>query len=210
MQSMIAVASAAGVALGGSRLEEPASAKMGRTSNVHPGQIAGASEPRRATNMPATNVPCWQAALLALVHAALVAFGTSRIRALERSRCAIATGPSINPTAISGLPVVRLISARSLTSSTAATPFNSVERGSAETSAPSEAGLVNSIGRLRAVSNGEERVVGPVHMFETLAMQEQTAKGRWSYPELVRRLLATFEERPRCAWDDKRQPWPDA
>src|ERR1700730_2309895 len=64
--SIMAAASSSGVALGISPFPDAISAKMGRTSRVHPGQIAGAFEPRRAHKMPATNVPCIQATLLAL------------------------------------------------------------------------------------------------------------------------------------------------
>jgi hypothetical protein len=42
-----------------------ASVKMGRTSSVHPGQMAGAEDPRFAESIPATNVPCMHAVLLA-------------------------------------------------------------------------------------------------------------------------------------------------
>jgi len=62
---MIAAASSWGVALGINSLSGVVSAKMGRTSKVQLGQIAGAAEVLLAHKMPATKVPCVQAALLA-------------------------------------------------------------------------------------------------------------------------------------------------
>jgi len=67
-QSMMADASCSGVALGMSPLVEGVSAKMGRTSKVQPGHMAGAAEPRLAIRMPATYVPCRHAALEAREH----------------------------------------------------------------------------------------------------------------------------------------------
>ena len=58
-QSTIAAASSPGVA---AAFERPAaSSKIGRSSSVHAGQMAGAGEYRFATKMPATKVPCAQA-----------------------------------------------------------------------------------------------------------------------------------------------------
>jgi hypothetical protein len=39
--------------------------KIGRTSKVQAGQIAGAPDPRVAERIPATSVPCMQATLVA-------------------------------------------------------------------------------------------------------------------------------------------------
>ena len=49
---------------------ESASRKIGRTSSVHPGEIAGAADPLLATMMPATNVPWRHAPLSEREHAA--------------------------------------------------------------------------------------------------------------------------------------------
>lgn len=44
--------------------------KIGRNINVHPGHTAGAGRPRLAQRMPAINVPCIQAIVLAFLHIA--------------------------------------------------------------------------------------------------------------------------------------------
>src|SRR2546429_309325 len=64
MQARIAAVRSSGVALGISALPDAVSAKMGYASNVQLGQRAGAGVPRLAHKIPATNVPCRQAALL--------------------------------------------------------------------------------------------------------------------------------------------------
>ena len=53
----MAAASASGAALGMSSRPDGYSPKIGRTSSVQPGQIAGADAPRLAERMPATKVP---------------------------------------------------------------------------------------------------------------------------------------------------------
>jgi hypothetical protein len=55
--SIIAAASSSAVALGVSVFPDEASAKIGRTSKVQLGQMAGAWEPLFAAMIPATNVP---------------------------------------------------------------------------------------------------------------------------------------------------------
>jgi hypothetical protein len=117
MHSIIAVASSSGVALGIRPFPDVVSAKMGRTSRTQLGQIAGATEPLFAHRIPATKVPCMQAALLVCVHLPPNPPGISRIFAPARSGWSMATGPSINPTFISGLPLVSSINAVSLTKS---------------------------------------------------------------------------------------------
>lgn len=115
MQASIPSASSWGWALGASKSPAAASAKTGRTRSVQSGQIAGALEPRLAHKMPATNVPCRQAALVACAQAA-AAPGASRMLP-ARSECVMATGPSINPTAISDRPVESSIKEGRLTRS---------------------------------------------------------------------------------------------
>ena len=53
-QSMMASANSPGLALGASALSAGDSRKIGRTSSVQPGQIAGATRSRRADRIPAT------------------------------------------------------------------------------------------------------------------------------------------------------------
>ena len=76
---------------------------MGRSKRVHPGQMDGAVDPRRAAKMPATNVPCWQAALLDKLHKASP-FPVTLMLLSARSGWSNATGPSMRPTMILGLP----------------------------------------------------------------------------------------------------------
>lgn len=57
---------------------------MGRTSNVHPGAMDGASEVRLALKIPATKVPCMQAMLFALAHVPPSRPGISRMLVLAR------------------------------------------------------------------------------------------------------------------------------
>jgi len=64
MQSKTAAASSSGLVLGSYFPSEPPSLKIGRTSSVQAGEMAGASEPRLADNIPAMYVPCRQAELL--------------------------------------------------------------------------------------------------------------------------------------------------
>src|SRR5262245_35745866 len=93
------------------------SEKIGRTSNVQSGQIAGALDPRLADRIPATKVPCAQAVLSGFAHIPFVAPDTSRILLSDKSVWFVATGPSISPITMSGLPRVRSINLGSLTSS---------------------------------------------------------------------------------------------
>src|SRR5215208_4107887 len=115
--SLMAAASSSGLALGNAPFLEVVSPKMGRTSNVHPGQIAGAGEPLLAHKIPATKVPCTQAALLVCEQLAPLAPGTSRIFAAVRSGLSKATGPSSRPTATSRAPPPSPISGVSPTES---------------------------------------------------------------------------------------------
>src|SRR5208282_616949 len=94
-----------------------ASEKIGLTRRVHPGQIAGATDARLARRMPATNVPCAHAGSPASAHAADSLPGTSRMFSAARSGLSSATGPSISPIGISGLPLVRAINRGSPTRS---------------------------------------------------------------------------------------------
>src|ERR1700722_6993538 len=118
--SIIAAASSSSVAPGICPLPLGASAKTGLRNSVHPGQIAGATEPRRAKSIPATNVPCVHATVSAMAHAP---FGFPETPLLEisstdaaaRSGWFRATGPSINAIAISGMPWPRSIKAASRT-----------------------------------------------------------------------------------------------
>ncbi len=56
------------MALGMPSRLDAVSAKIGRIRSVQPGLMAGAGEPRRADRIPATKVPCRQAALPAWVQ----------------------------------------------------------------------------------------------------------------------------------------------
>ena len=100
--SIMASASSSGVALGICPLPLAVSAKIGRNSSVQPGHIAGATEPRRAESMPATNVPCVHATLSARLHAPFGFPGISRMIEPARSGWSSATGPSIKATVILG------------------------------------------------------------------------------------------------------------
>src|SRR5207237_7728060 len=101
--------------LGNCLLADPVSAKIERTSKVQFGQIAGAGESLRAHKMPATKVPCIQAALLALVQVPRIFPVTSRIFWSARSGWFVATGPSINPIMVSLIPLVISINPVSFT-----------------------------------------------------------------------------------------------
>ena len=115
-QSRIASASSSGFALGISS-PEAVSAKTGRSQRLAPGQMAGAIEPRFAARIPATKVPCWQAALLAWTHVPQSLPGISRILASAKSGWLIEMGPSMRPIVVSGLPCMRSMSGVSLTKS---------------------------------------------------------------------------------------------
>src|SRR4029453_3036013 len=95
MQSTIATASSCGVVLGIGLFAEKVSAKIGRTSRVQSGQIAGAEEFLFADNIPATNVPCMHAMLLARAQLPRNRPGISRIFVPVSSGWLVATGPSI-------------------------------------------------------------------------------------------------------------------
>jgi hypothetical protein len=118
--SIIAVASSSGVHL---KICPPSCAispKIGRTSNVQFGAIAGALLPRFAARIPATKVPCIQAALLGCAQEyGEVPLSTRMLSALK-SGWVTATGPSMRPITTSRLPLVRFIRGVSLTSSRAA------------------------------------------------------------------------------------------
>ena len=82
-----------------------------------PGQIARAAEPRRAHKIPATNVPCRQAALSARAQVPRSFPGISLRFWPARSGWLRNTGPSIKPTEISGRPIVLSVSGLSRTTS---------------------------------------------------------------------------------------------
>src|SRR5215213_3224897 len=105
MHSTIAFASFAGVALGKPPFPAATSLKMGCTSSLHPGQIAGAGEPLLALKIPAVKVPWMQAALLDWVHPEPGWLAIHLTLSATRSGWFTATGPSINPISISGVPV---------------------------------------------------------------------------------------------------------
>jgi len=117
IQSVTAPASSSGVALGICAFADISSANMGRTNRVQFGQIAGARELRLAQRIPATKVPCIQAALPAEEQALESFPGISRIFSLASSGWFMATGPSINPMVISDLPEDDSISGVSFTNS---------------------------------------------------------------------------------------------
>src|SRR5262249_34175496 len=104
-------------ALGICPFPEFVSRKIGRTNKLHPGQIAGAVEPLLADSIPATNVPCLQAALLDRAQVPANFPGTSRMFSVERSGWSILTGPSINPSLISEVPLVSSSNGINLTKS---------------------------------------------------------------------------------------------
>ena len=115
MQSVIASASVSGSALGMPFASFPFALKIGRISNVHPGAIAEGRSGRDAQSIPATKVPCRQAALVINEHGGFDADASCRSRAPARPGCPAATGPSINPMMISSLPPVMAISGGSIT-----------------------------------------------------------------------------------------------
>src|ERR1039457_2275382 len=114
MQSKIAPASSWGVALGISPLGEADSAKIGRTSRVQLGQIAGAVEFRLPDRMPATKVPCLQAVLLPREHAPENFPESAWMFSPAKPGWSIATGPSMSATLIRASPLVIFISGVSL------------------------------------------------------------------------------------------------
>src|SRR5829696_1992646 len=116
-QSIIADASSSGVALGMSPFADDVSAKIGRMIRVHAGQIDGAAEPLFAHKMPATNVPCMHAALVARSQVPPISPETSWIVVVERSGWLVATGPSMSAILVSARPLVICINGLSLTSS---------------------------------------------------------------------------------------------
>jgi hypothetical protein len=81
---------------------------MGRTKIVQLGHIDGAAESLLPLNTPATNVPWKHAWLFAFVHATEL-LRISWILEVTKLGCPIATGPSINPNFISGMPEVNLV-----------------------------------------------------------------------------------------------------
>ena len=115
MQSPIAPASASGSALGTPPASLPLALKIGRTSNVHPGQIAGGRNWRDAHNIPATAVPWRQPALLANEHTSLGVAANSSTLAPAKPGWSFATGPSIKPMTTCALPSVTAISGASIT-----------------------------------------------------------------------------------------------
>src|SRR6516164_2708888 len=106
MQSLIAPASASGSALGPPPASLPLALKIGRTSNVHPGQIADGRNWREAHNMPATAVPWRQAALFANEHLSFGVDVSSCSRAPVKPGWSLTTGPSINPMMTCALPPI--------------------------------------------------------------------------------------------------------
>jgi hypothetical protein len=114
---MIAAASSSGFALGINSLAAGVSEKIGRTSKVHPWQIAGAAELLFADKIPATKVLCMHAKLLARVHVPRSLPGISRTFSPVRSGWSMTTGPSTKPITISGLPLVSSINGVRLTKS---------------------------------------------------------------------------------------------
>src|SRR6516162_8736293 len=114
---MIAAASSSGVALGRSPLLDTVSGKIERTNKLHSGQIARPAEPRLPNSIPATKVPCLQAALRDSTQTPPPPPGSSRMFCLSKSGWLLTTGPSIKPIVISGRPAVRAINGRSLISS---------------------------------------------------------------------------------------------
>src|SRR5215208_7418206 len=103
--SLMAAASSSGLALGNAPFLEVVSPKMGRTSNVHSGQIAGAAEPLLAHKIPATKVPCKQAVLPACEQPVPMVPGTPPMPSLARLGWSVATGPSNRPITTSLLPL---------------------------------------------------------------------------------------------------------
>src|SRR6516164_11355024 len=97
MQSLIALASVSGSALGTPPVSLPVVPKIGRTSNVHPGQIADGRNWREAHNMPATAVPWRQAALLTNEHLSFGADASSRSFAPAKPGWSLATGAIDQP-----------------------------------------------------------------------------------------------------------------
>src|SRR6516225_4993888 len=114
MQSLIALASVSGSALGTPPASLPFALKIGRTTNVHPGEIADGRNWREAHNMPATAVPWRQAALPDNEHLSFGVDASSRSLALAKPRWSLATGPSINPMTTCALPLVSAISVASI------------------------------------------------------------------------------------------------
>src|SRR5262249_13711885 len=105
-----------GVALGISSLAL-GSEKMGLTSRVQSGHMAGGAVSRRADRTPATGGPCKQGGLWALPHPAGNSVETLFMLWLARSGWLRKTGPSIRPILISGRPLVRAISGARVTTS---------------------------------------------------------------------------------------------
>src|SRR5271157_2234419 len=110
MQSSIDWASSFGDALVGSVLSE----NIGRTKIVQSGHIDGAAEPLLLANIPATKVP-WEHAWLFVLVQAIGLLRISWILEVTKSGCSTATGPSISPNFISGMPEVKSIKLSSLT-----------------------------------------------------------------------------------------------
>lgn len=115
--SVRASARSSGLALGICPLPLAVSAKLGR-SNVHPGQIAGATEPRLAESIPATNVPCVHATVAERAQVRVSFPGISRMVAATRSERSLATGQSISAAVVSGRPDPSFIKSPSRTKRT--------------------------------------------------------------------------------------------
>jgi hypothetical protein len=113
--SAIASAVSSLVAVGMPASFDPVSRKIGLTRSAQPGQMDGASEPRRAASIPATNV-AWAAAVPSAPRAPAVAPGSVRMLAAARSGWS-ATGPSIKAMVIAAEPALTSIKRRRPTTS---------------------------------------------------------------------------------------------
>jgi len=82
--STTAAATSSSVAGAAPRVAAVPSEKMGRTSNVHRGQIPSAPESLAANNTPATSVPCTHASVSARSHCLRQADEAPTIVAPER------------------------------------------------------------------------------------------------------------------------------
>lgn len=105
--SIIAAARTSGREAGTSSMFSSDSPKMGRSSNVQSGQMAGV-DARRPINTPATRVPCMQAAESGRRQEPLSIGLDETSLILEDPNCGkrVFIGPSISATAISGRPRV--------------------------------------------------------------------------------------------------------
>ncbi len=124
MHSRIAAASSKGVALGICSRPKVVWPKMRRIRRVQPGQMAGAGLPRFADRIPAIKVPCTQAVLSGCVQAAPLGPPTCWRCPAAKSGCLSHNGPIDEPDFDFRLPLVRSISAVSLTNSMGSKAFS--------------------------------------------------------------------------------------